>query len=195
MRGGRSIVVMTLGGCVMFWGLWQFLLSPTMNKDRTKKPLGTVTEPSPPAGQPGVPALEIAPRQLPVAGAPGFFVVLKRDGSSELLDPEGKRTPLAAPGKMLDKDVTQIQKAVAAQLNKPAKKVAVGQLVVLEKGVVDVPKDAIITYLDTDRLITLATDGSSTVYKVDGSVETRERPGRPVLETETPQPIPKGAAQ
>lgn len=115
------------------------------------------------------------PQRFPVAGAAGFFVVLNADGSSSLEDPTGKVIKLA------DANTRTPETELAARLlanvtsSRPDVKTTVGQLIVLEQGVVDVPKDALITFMDKDKLVVMAKDGTSTVYHVDGRVEPRER--------------------
>lgn len=117
----------------------------------------------------------VVPQRFPVSGAAGFFVILNADGSSSLEDPSGKIVKLADANKQTPE--TELASRLLANVKnpRPDTKTAVGQLIVLEEGVVDVPKDALITFMDKDKLVVLATDGTSTVYHVDGRVERRER--------------------
>lgn len=100
---------------------------------------------APPAPSPA------GPRRLPVAGAPGYVLVLDpSDGAGYLEDPAGDRTPLEAA---------------------PARIRGLGRrLVVLDQGVVAVPEGAVVTYQGPDRLVTHDA-GSATVYRATGAVE------------------------
>ncbi len=117
----------------------------------------------------------VQPQRFPVSGAAGFFVILNADGSSSLEDPSGKVIKLADANKQTPETELASRLLANALSSKPDVKTAVGQLIVLEQGVVDVPKDALITFMDKDKLVVMATDGISTVYHVDGRVERRER--------------------
>jgi hypothetical protein len=120
-------------------------------------------------------SLPVQPQRFPVAGAAGFFVVLNTDGSSSLEDPTGKVIKLADANTRTPETELAARLLANATGSRPDVKTTVGQLIVLEQGVVDVPKDALITFMDKDKLVVLAKDGTSTVYHVDGRVEPRER--------------------
>lgn len=105
---------------------------------------GVVVSPPPAEADAG------GPRRLPVAGLPGFHVVVG-EGGVVLETPDGVRPPAAL------------------------KDVAAGRLFVVERGVVVVPDAAVVTYVGEDRVVTYdAADGTSAVYHVDGTVVRRE---------------------
>jgi len=144
----------------------------------------THPEPRPPAAaqrselphvEQGTEPAAAGPRRMPVAGAPGYWVVVNTDGSSYLEGPDGQRTALAAAGPSVPEQ--RVADAIAKRLAKtPEKRKGLGQLVVCDSGVVDVPKDAIITFVGVDKVVTLdPNDGSSTAHYVDGRVQRRER--------------------
>jgi hypothetical protein len=114
------------------------------------------------------------PRRLPVAGREGSFLVVEADGSSYLEEPGGRRTMLAEAA--TDAAAGDVVRKVVERAKAPRREP--GQLVVLDRGVVDVPKDAVITFVGRDRVVALDTDGSASVYHADGRVEHESRPGR-----------------
>jgi hypothetical protein len=117
-------------------------------------------------------------RRLPVSGAKGFYIVINPDGSSYMEGPEGKKTSLTgALPKASGAPDTLVDKVVGRMADLPVK-AEVGQLVVCDNGVVDVPKNAVITYIGEDKVVTHNSDGSSTVYFVDGRVVQRDRTER-----------------
>jgi hypothetical protein len=127
--------------------------------------LSAVKEVTPP-----VPPLATGPRRMKVAGREGYWVVILQDGSSYLEGPDGKKETLAEAGPAL---VTPKPKVTLPAPLKP-----VGQLVVCDDGVVDVPLGAVITLIGKDKVVTHTEDGSSVVYYTDGRVEQRGRPER-----------------
>lgn len=118
-------------------------------------------------------------RRMPVAGAPGFFIVVNPDGTSYLEKPSGQRQVLvdAAQAAVPDPGTLALRvKEKMEEVSRPKPKTEIGQLVVLDRGVVDVPKGAVITFTGPDRAVVLNEDGiSSTVFHSDGRVERRER--------------------
>lgn len=125
------------------------------------------------------PAPPAEPRRMPLAGMPGYTVVVMPDGASYLEDPAGRRTRLAdaedgpadgAPGPAVDR--------LASRLSRRAeRKLEDGVLVVLDRGVVDIPKDAIITFQGADYLVIRDGAGGFWTYHADGRVARRE-PGK-----------------
>ena len=129
--------------------------------------------------QPTATALEVKPQRFPVAGAAGFFVIVNLDGSSSLEDPAGTVTKLSDAGKLTPE--TELVRKLLTNITETPETKTIGQLIVLETGVVDVPKEALITYVGKDNLVVLAADGSSKVYHVDGRIEQRARTSVPRL--------------
>lgn len=110
---------------------------------------------------------------MTVAGNEGYAVVMNPDGSSYLEAPDGKRTELTKPGRP---DDDAAEKAVTKKLEEVRpKKVGIGQLIVTDTGVVDIPKDAIVTFVGRDKVVTHEPDGTSNVYFVDGRVVRQAR--------------------
>ncbi len=91
--------------------------------------------------------------------------------------PDGRRTALVEADAAA-RTVEAAADSVGERMSPPPRKTEVGQLVVCDKGVVDVPKGAIITLVAEDKVVTREADGSSTVYHTDGRVERRDRPDR-----------------
>lgn len=121
---------------------------------------------------------EEQPRRVPVAGSDGYTVVLNPDGTSYLEGPDGKKTQLVDRTFARTPSEKELEERIRKRLQRPApapRKAAVGQLVVLDEGVVDVPRDALITYTGPDRLVALTPDGTATVYWADGRTEIRDR--------------------
>jgi hypothetical protein len=115
-------------------------------------------------------------RRVPVAGQEGYFVVFMQDGTSYLEAPDGKKTQLVDAAFARRPDPDRVAARLAAKLApKDKDKREPGQLIVLDEGVVDVPKDAQITLIEKDRLVVMNGDGSSTVYYADGKTELREK--------------------
>jgi hypothetical protein len=118
------------------------------------------------------------PRRIPVGGAPGSFVVLMPDGTSYLEAADGSRQQLVDKTFLEQPSKEEIVERLVSRLReskRPAARAGPGQLVVLDRGVVEIPKDAQITLVEKDRLVALGDDGSSTVYHADGRTEVRER--------------------
>lgn len=119
------------------------------------------------------------PRRLPVAGAPGFYVVVNPDGTSYLERPDGVRQVLVDSLLARTPDPREVERRIRAKMeaaDRPKAKRELGQVIVLDKGVVDVPKGAVVTFVGSDRAVVLDDDGvSSTVYHADGRVEKRDR--------------------
>lgn len=113
------------------------------------------------------------PRRLVVAGSDGYAVVMNPDGSSYLEAPDGKQTQLTEPGRLED---DAAEKAVARKLEEVRpKKQGLGQLVVTDTGIVDIPRDAVVTLIGRDKVVTHEPDGTSRVYFVDGRVVPQAR--------------------
>ena len=116
------------------------------------------------------------PKRMAIGGAPGYFVVVNPDGSSYMESPDGKRTQLADADPTAKTVSDDAVKGVVDRMAAPPKKTEIGQLVVCDKGVVDVPKGAVITYVGDDKVVTVnPVDGSSVVYFTDGKVTRRDR--------------------
>jgi hypothetical protein len=125
----------------------------------------------------------VVPRRLPLAGAEGYFVVLMPDGTSYLESPNGQKTSLVDKRFASIPSELALNAQIAKQLQQRQKQQAIikppetrlGQLVVLDEGVVDVPEGAIITFVGPDRLVATSNNGTSTVYYANGRVEVRNR--------------------
>lgn len=138
--------------------------------------------------------LKPQPKRTPIAGAPGYSVVVNPDGTSYLDGPEGRqelvdRTQAALP------DERELNRRIGERLRRSSKPVVsqkegLGQLVVLDEGVVDIPKGLIITFTASDRLVVLNEDGASTVYHVNGKIERRERDRLKESKPAQPRPPP-----
>lgn len=125
-----------------------------------------------PAPEP-VPA---GPRRLPVGGQEGYTVVIEVDGSSYLEAPDGTKTQLATAGPALVEVVPTIASG-------PPPRRQLGQLVVCDVGVVDVPRGALIMYVGRDKVVVRGDDDQVTTYFTDGRVIRAERAKR----TDTPR--------
>ena len=127
-------------------------------------------------------AADPLPRRFPIAGSSGRWLVLENDGSAWIEDGEGKRDKLdtsSAPAISSAAITAKYRRLTPAEAPKQK-----GELVVLERGVVEIAADEIITLLDEDRVVTRNSAGETSVYHADGRVERRERPLR------VPQPEP-----
>ena len=113
------------------------------------------------------------PKRIPVAGVDGYEIVVYKDGSSYIEGPEGKKTQLTAPA------IPDIESKIERKLQtiKP-KRTALGQLIVTDLGVVDVPNDAVITFIGRDKVVTHDQDGTSVTYYVNGRIERHVRGDR-----------------
>lgn len=163
-----------LGGLAVI--LLLLLIQLMLPRSQLEKPELMPSAPVLPKDEPA-PTTPVRPRRLPIAGAEGYFVVIHPDGTSFLETPDNQMQPLvdAATARMpIDRDLEARLRLRLNEIIRP-KRSGLGQLIVLEHGVVDVPQDAVITYQGKDRLVVLNGDGTSTVYHADGKVETRER--------------------
>jgi hypothetical protein len=120
-----------------------------------------------------------APRRLPVGGATGYVVVIEPDGSSYLEDPSGRRTVLAEAAPVPAPPEVRPKAA-------PPAKTTVGQLIVCDTGVVDVPTGAVITFVGRDKVVTRDEAGGSTTYYTDGRVEAHVRERKDAPPTKKP---------
>jgi hypothetical protein len=111
-------------------------------------------------------------RRISVAGQPGYTIVVQPDGSSYLEGPDGKMVRQLADASPLIKD--DVIDRISQKLITPTeKRPSLGQLIVCDNGVVDVPTDAVITFIGTDRVVTHSPDGTSNIYYTSGKIETR----------------------
>src|SRR5262245_41414042 len=118
------------------------------------------------------------PRRIPVAGAEGFSIVIFPDGTSQLESPTGKRTNLvdrAFAGMPTEAALFQQLNAKLMGPRPQPRRTTLEQLIVLDEGVVDIPRDAVVTFTAKDRLVALHADGTSMVHYVDGRIEVRAR--------------------
>lgn len=134
------------------------------------------------------------PRRLPVTGAAGYVVVLNPDGTSYLEGPKGDKTQLVDRTFAKMPSERELEERIRKRLLRPTpatpkREAVVGQLVVLDEGVIDVPQDALVTYTGPDRLVALNPDGTATVYWADGRTEVRDR-RRPVEARVPPRKLP-----
>lgn len=103
-----------------------------------------------------------APSAAPVPSPPRSFTV-EADGSVIVYRRDGSTTVYAANGRA-----------------------RVGyRLLVLDRGVVEVPEDAIVTYMGRDKVVALAPDGSAWVYEI----------GMPPVARESHKPFKVGGRQ
>ncbi len=164
-------VTLAVGGAVALIGLL------ASREDAPAKPTAAQTIPVGSAdghtlSQGGSEAPE--PRRLPLVGQEGYSVVINRDGSSDLVGPDGAVVRrLAEPG-----PAPVDESKLPALPEPPPPRRGLGQIIVCDKGVVDVPRDAVITFVGEDRVVTHAPNGTSVVYHVDGRIEYRDRPER-----------------
>ena len=110
-----------------------------------------------------------AARRLPVAGAAGYFVVIAQDGSSQLERPDGTSTPLLearSSSESPESPRPRIVECARAPEGWPAHQI-------LDTGVVDVPRDAVITYTGRDYVVVNLGNGVSMVRHADGRTERR----------------------
>lgn len=104
-------------------------------------------------------------KRFAVAGEPGTAVVVAPDGGSFLENAEGSRIVLDS-----------------------AK--ADSQLIVLDRGIVKVPRDAIITHTGEDHLVVHSPEGGSTAYYTNGMIRTRESAAKVMRSTPPAGPLP-----
>lgn len=167
--GMNMVAIVLVALVVVAVGLGLALSSPQQEKGREEE-----VKDRPQDTEVKVPAEGEKPKRLAVANAPGYFVVIEPDGSSYMETPDGKRTKLTGPTPKFD----AVIKAVTSPRATPMKK-EVGQLVVCDSGVVDVPRDAVITFIGPDKVVTLdPADGSSSAYYTDGRIVRIDRESR-----------------
>lgn len=160
---GLRIVVCVVAMSIIISAMLLLLLSATDTTQEIPTQLKELKNTS------SVPVLDV-PKRIPVAGADGYEIVVYKDGSSYMEGPEGKKTQLTAPA------IPDIESKVERKIQtiKP-KKTALGQLVVTDLGVVDVPKGAVITFIGRDKIVTHDQDGTSVTYYVNGRIERHVR--------------------
>ena len=108
-------------------------------------------------------------QRISVAGQPGYFIVVQEDGASYLEGPDGKKIRQLADASPRE-EIRVPQKLITNVLPKRS---SLGQLIVCDKGVVDVPVEAVITFIGVDRVVTHNPDGTSVIYHTDGKIEIR----------------------
>jgi len=171
------LVAAAVGGMValVFWGTVPSPPRPpgTRPPPRAKGPPRAVVF-GPPLPTALFPALRT--RRLPVAGFKDHFVVIDPDGTSYLEAPAG-RTQLVDStfAKTPDEQVllAKLLRRLDPSSTQPAAPAEPGSLVILDAGVVGVPRDALITYTDATKLVAMNPDGTATVYYADGRTELR----------------------
>ncbi len=100
-----------------------------------------------------------------------MFVVIE-NGQSYIEYPGGTKRLLLSPSPKLSEDkVNEAVNKVVPSTTPPGE----GQLVVCEGGVIEVPKDAVITLIAATKVVVQRADGSSATHYLDGKVEVRER--------------------
>lgn len=114
------------------------------------------------------PQVPTGPRRLPIGGSDSHHLVVESNGATYLVAPDGTRK-LIVPAR--GPDLTAITEAKVKNKITPERRSELGQLIVCDEGVVDVPKDAVITFVGKDRVTVLNLDGSSTNYFVNGRSE------------------------
>lgn len=169
-RSAALLVFLGLCGLAACVGLVAFLAVPDSGSPPVGSKDGPIpiakNEPPPVAAKPVEPPAPPGPKRMPVGGQEGFFVVINLDGSSYLEAPDGTKTKLAEAGPVL---IPPREVVVGPPPRKP-----IGQLVVCDAGVVDVPRDAVITLIGKDKVVTHDESGATTYY-TDGRVERRSR--------------------
>lgn len=126
----------------------------------------------PPPKKEVAPPPKAGPRRLKVAGQEGYFIVIEADGSSAMEAPDGTKTVLTGPASK-DEDT---ESAIVKKLEETRpKRAGLGQLVVTDTGIIDIPKDAVVTFIGRDKVVTHDPDGTSVVYFVDGRVVRQAR--------------------
>lgn len=168
-RGGRNGFMLVVGMTVIGLGTSVLLLVTFVSHDPvTVLPAEEKTR----LNTPDTDAPPVRPRRLKVAGSDGYAVIVNPDGSSYLEAPDGRQTELAGPGQAEENTA----KIIERKLSEPRpKKEGLGLLIVTDTGVVDVPKDAVITFVGRDKVVTHSPDGTSKVYFVDGRVVSQAR--------------------
>jgi hypothetical protein len=115
---------------------------------------------------------EPAARRFAVGGAEGFAVVVAPDGSSRLEAPDGSKVELTTAEPVVATPAAErVIKQVVSRLETPTPGALAGQLLVLDRGVVTVPRGAVITYMGADRVIVHEDDNTSTIYYISGAIE------------------------
>lgn len=114
-------------------------------------------------------------RRVPVTGASGFFIIIEPDGSTFMEDADGKRTQLTNADPKEAPNIDDTVSSIMNRIDAVPKKTAIGELIVCDKGIVDVPKGSIITFIGPDKVVTHSNDGASVTYFTDGRIVRRSR--------------------
>lgn len=106
-------------------------------------------------------------QRWPVAGAEGFYVIITPDGATYLEEPGQPRKLLSAPERP--------EPATVSQAKPPEPPPGLRQVVVCDDGIVNLPTDAILTFVGKSHATALLPNGVSVTYHTDGRVEARGR--------------------
>jgi hypothetical protein len=100
-------------------------------------------------------------KRLPIAGSPGKWLLVRADNSSAIVDEQG--------------NVTEINDSELVQNGKLLAVIGDKQVVVTPSGLVAVPKNAIVTFVGKDRVVTHRDNCESVVYTTDGKTQKHSR--------------------
>lgn len=175
MSPQRRLFVFGALACLSVIGITLVLVLTLLEDEQKRRnDLPGVQELHSESGSGGTNAGNATPRRVPIAGAAEHSIVIYPDGSSYLEGPEGLRKQLSGP---TSGDAQTVADEIARRLDKaPPKKQGLRQLVVCERGAVNLPDDAVITFVGSDCVVAInPKSGIAAVYYIDGRIEQRNR--------------------
>lgn len=118
---------------------------------------------------------------LPVIGSQGQRIMFEEDGVY-LRTPDGDKKKIAnTPEELTQEEAVEKrirEKIALTVLNKKQRNVEPGVLIVLDRGIVEIPKESVIVYQDANKLTCINQDGSVSSYYADGKIVTQENSNR-----------------
>jgi len=123
---------------------------------------------------------ENTPNSLSVVGSQGQRIMFEEDGVW-LTDANGDRRRIAnKPEDMAVNDSIEekIRDKLLQVAAKKKKNIAPGVLIVLDEGIVEIPKDSVVTWQGKSKLTCIHADGTVSSYYADGRVIPQENSTR-----------------